>query len=679
MSPTGSDRVAVTFTPSGRRGELAAGTTVLDAARELGVDLDSVCGGRGICGRCQVAVGSRPGTDARADRLSAPGPTEATYADSAMGARRPLEGRRLGCATAIHDDVVLDVPAASQVHRQVVRKEVGDLRVTLDPVVRPFYVEVPASGMDERVGEWQALQAALADQWELDEVSIGVSALADLQAALEDGDRAVTVAVRTDDGELVAAWPGFVDRLVGVAVDVGSTTIAGHLCDLTTGRVLASAGRMNPQIAFGEDLMSRVSHVMMHDDGQRQLTTAVRTALAELVAELCDEAGVTTDRVLDVVAVGNPIMHHLLYGLDPRPLGAAPFTLATTDAVQVTAHELDLHDLPRGARVWSPPCVAGHIGADAMSMTLADGLHRRDELSLLIDVGTNAEIVLGSAERVWAASSPTGPAFEGAQISSGQRAAPGAIERVRIDPQTLVPRVRVIGSDLWSDESGFADAVAATGVTGICGSGIIEVLAELHLAGVITVDGTIVDPTGTGAAGRIVTRGRTLAYRLHGDIEVTQNDVRAIQLAKAALQAGCRLLMAHAGVGAVDRIRLAGAFGSHIDPLRAMVLGLVPDCDPAAVSAIGNAAGTGAVQALLSRAARDEVTALAGRVVKVETATEAAFQDEFVGAMGLPHTSAPYPRLEAVVPLPRSRPSHGAGAGADTAPRRRRRRRATTP
>ncbi len=676
-----SPEVAVTFTPSGRRGRVSAGTTVLDAARGLGVDLDSVCGGRGICGRCQVTVGSRPGVPADPTRLSASGSTEDDYTRRPAGRRRPLvDGRRLGCATAILDEVVIDVPPDSQVHRQVVRKEVGDLAVTLDPVVRLHYVVVPEATLDDRRGDLERLRVVLGDDWELHDLAVDTAALARLQPALAAGDRAVTVAVRHGD-RVVAIWPGLVDRAWGLAVDVGSTTIAGHLCDLTTGRVLATAGRMNPQIAWGEDLMSRVSHVMMHDDGQVVLTAAVQQALDALARQLCDQAGVDIDRLLEVVAVGNPIMHHLLFGLDPLTLGSAPFALATTQDVTARAAEVGLASLPAGARVWSPPCVAGHVGADAAAMVLADGPHRRDELTLLIDVGTNAEIVLGDRTHVVAASSPTGPAFEGAQISSGQRAAPGAIERVRIDPATLRPRIRVIGVDAWSDEPGFDDGVATTGITGICGSGIIEAIAELHLAGVVAVDGTIVDPTGTGADGRLVADGRTLAYRLWDDpvVEVTQNDVRAIQLAKAALQAGCRLLMAHAGVDSVDRIRLAGAFGSHIDPLRAMVLGLVPDCDPDRVESIGNAAGAGAVLALLSATARREVIDVTGRIAKVETATEPSFQEQFVGAMAFPHASAPYPHLEAVVDLPRRTAEPRPATRASRDGRRRRRSSPPTP
>ena len=668
------DTVEVVFTPSGRRGRVTTGTTVLDAARRLGVDLDSVCGGRGICGRCQVEVGARPGVTADPDRLSPPADTETSY----RGRRPLLPGRRLGCAAQVVDSVVVLVPADSQVHRQVVRKTAGTQPVPVDPMVRLCYVEVAEPAMADTVGDLERLHAALAEQWGLTGLRIDLSALAALQPALDRGRRAVTVAVR-DGCEVVAVWPGLRDVVHGVAFDVGSTTLAGYLCDLGSGEVLASAGRMNPQISYGEDLMSRVSYVLMNDGGRERLTAVVRQALAAMVAELCAEAGVDAETVLEVSLVGNPIMHHLVYGLDPRGLGGAPFALATTGSITARASELDLGVHP-GARAYSPPCVAGHVGADAAAMVLAEGPHRDHRLTLLVDVGTNAEIVLGNDQRLLAASSPTGPAFEGAQISSGQRAAPGAIERVRIDRVTLQPRLRVIGCEPWSDEAGFAAAVGKAGITGICGSGIIEAIAELFLAGVVTSDGRIVRPAGPAAGSdRIVEHGRTLAYRLWDDplVEVTQNDVRAIQLAKAALQAGCRLLMDRLGVQRVDRIRLAGAFGNHIDPTYAMVLGLIPDCDLEHVGSAGSAAGDGALRVLLSGAARREVEEVTARIEKVETAIEPAFQEHFVAAMGLPHSRLPYPRLAERVDLPaagaaparrpgrRSRAPAPAGAGAD--------------
>ena len=295
--------------------------------------------------------------------------------------------------------------------------------------------------------------------------------------------------------------------------------------------------------------------------------------------------------------VANPIMHHLFLGIDPTELGQAPFALAVSGALQFWASDIEI-EVSRGARLYTLPCIAGHVGADAAGATLSEGPYRQDKMMLLVDVGTNAEIVLGNSTRVVAASSPTGPAFEGAEISSGQRAAPGAIERVRIDPETLEPRYRIIGLDKWSDEDGFEDASWTTGVTGICGSAIIEVVAEMYLSGIISEDG-VVDGSLAARSPRIIPNGRTFSYLLRegrqGEprITVTQNDIRAIQLAKAALYAGVKLLMEKQGVDHVDTIRFAGAFGSFIDPKYAMVLGLIPDCDLSEVKAVGNAAGTG--------------------------------------------------------------------------------------
>ncbi|MEE8599455.1 ASKHA domain-containing protein [Euzebya tangerina] len=655
--PGGDSTVAITFSPSGRRGRVAPGTTVLDAARALGVDLDSVCGGRGLCGRCQIGLGEQPGVGADPSHLGAVTSTERAY----RGRRPLLEGRRLGCAAIVEGDVVIAVPPESQAHRQVVRKAAGDRPVDVDPVVVLRYVEIPPATMEDRRGDLQRLRDALAHSWGVAEATVDLAALAELGPAIAQHGGGVTVALRREDGaaRIVAVWPGLKDAVYGAAFDIGSTTVAGHLCHLGSGEVLASAGRMNPQIAYGEDLMSRVSYVMMNADGRERLTAAVRGALADLVQDLSRDAGIDPDDILEVCLVGNPIMHHLVLGLDPTPLGSAPFALATTEAITVPAAELRL-GTHAGARVYLPPLIAGHVGADATAMVLADAPDQRDELTLLVDVGTNAELVLGNADRLLAASSPTGPAFEGAQISSGQRAARGAIERVRIDPITLEPRLRVIGSELWSDDPGFAASIQTTGITGICGSGIIEVLAELFLAGVITADGRLQPRDGDAGHPRLVRDERTWRYRLvEGDpgrgqmaVDITQNDVRAIQLAKAALYAGARLLMDRLGVDAVDRVHLAGAFGNHIDPLRALVLGLVPDCEPAHVTSVGNAAGHGSLMSLLSVAARRRGEQLASSIEKVETAIEPRFQEHFVAAMGFPHTTATYRHLAEHVALP---------------------------
>ena len=669
-----SDTVRVVFTPSGRQGEIERGTDILKAARELGVDLDTVCGGRGICGRCQVVpeVGefSKHGITSTADALSAPGPSETTE----YRGRRPLgsERHRLGCHAEICGDVVVDVPAESQVHRQVVRKRLDVEDIEIDPVTRLYFTTVVAQELDTPRSELDMLRDALMADWDLTGLTAPLSVVSEIQAALTK-DREITVAVRNGT-EIVAAWPGFHDAIYGVAIDVGSTTIAGHLLNLTTGEALATNGRMNPQIKFGEDLMSRVSYVMMNPGGEADLTESVRAALDELIGELAEEANVDRDAILEIVLVGNPIMHHLFLGLDAVPLGGAPFPLATDDAVTVRAVEIDISCRPT-TEVYVLPCIAGHVGADTAGAIVSERPDRSEEFQLLVDVGTNAEIVLGNAEQLLAASSPTGPAFEGAQISSGQRATVGAIERVRIDRETLEPRFKVIGAEAWSDEAEFAEQTKNIPITGICGSGIIEVIAEMMLAGVISADG-VVDGALAERSERIIEDGRTFSYVLHDGeprILVTQNDVRAIQLAKAALYAGIKLLMDHRGIEHVDAIRLAGAFGSHIDPVYAVALGLVPDCPIEKVTAAGNAAGTGAVMTLLSAKARREIEALIPQIVKIETATEADFQQHFVEAMAIPHATADYPHLSQALDLPERRFANAAAAGASSGRRRSRR------
>jgi uncharacterized 2Fe-2S/4Fe-4S cluster protein (DUF4445 family) len=646
----------VVFTPSGLEAEVIDGTSLLDAARSVGADLDSTCGGRGICGRCQVIP--ETGSFAKWKIESGEHAIDAwTSIEDDYRGRRPIEpGWRLGCAARVHGDVVVGIPASSQVHRQVVRKsvELGDIEV--DPLVRLHYVELPSAELGvESGGLREQIVAALDEGFDISPTRISPSVPALLAPALKQGRNTLTVAVRRGD-EICGVRAGYVDTAYGIAVDVGSTTIAGHLVDLTNGEVVGTRGMMNPQIRFGDDLMSRVSYAMMNPGGADELTRAVRTALDDLVEGLLEDTGTTRDSVFDVVIVGNPVMHHVLLGIDPTPLGQAPFVLATDGPVTVRATDLDV-ELPF-AETYLLPCIAGHVGADTAAAILAEGPHRCDELQLLVDVGTNAEIVLGNTDRVLAASSPTGPAFEGAQISAGQRATIGAIERVRIDRSSLEPRVKVIGCDLWSDDPGFDDATADIEITGICGSGIIEAIGELYLSGVIGVDGTL-QGENAERTDRVAPDGRTFTYRLFsarsGDIAVTQADVRAIQLAKAALRAGIDLLCEHAGVTSADEIgsvRLAGAFGAHIDPLYAKVLGLVPDVPVDRIASVGNAAGAGAVRALVSAGQRAEIEATVARVEKIETAIEPRFQELFVDAMGFPHTSAPAPHLAAETALP---------------------------
>jgi uncharacterized 2Fe-2S/4Fe-4S cluster protein (DUF4445 family) len=666
----------VLFMPSGRRGNFAVGTPVLDAARSLGVYVESVCGGRAICGRCQVspAFGSfaKHGIEAVPENLSDVSSAEQRYASK----RSLAADRRLSCSTQILGDMVIDVPADVAMNRQMVRKRAEVRDITRDTATRLYYIEVDEPRMDEPRGDLDRVLEALTHEWQLNNLQVDFPLLAHLQKILRAGEWKITVAVHHDDGPqtLTWAWPGFHETLYGVAIDIGSTTIACHLTDLMSGQTVASSGTANPQIRFGEDLMSRVSYVMMNEGGEVALTQAVRGAVNDLITNVTSEAGVAAEDVVEAVFVANPVMHHLFLGIDPTELGGAPFALTASRALTLPARELELASMNAGGRVYVLPCIAGHVGADAAAVALAEGPANDDKVSLVVDVGTNAEIILGTKSKTFAASSPTGPAFEGAEISCGQRAAPGAIERVRIDRETLEAHVKVIGSDLWSNEEGFAAETEAFGVTGLCGSGIIEVIAEMFLAGIITTDG-IVRTQLAETSDRVVMDGRTASYLLwDGAIKmrITQGDVRAIQLAKAALYAGVRLLMDKMSIDKVDQIKLAGAFGNYIDPKYAMVLGLVPDCDLENVSAVGNAAGTGARMALLNREHRREVETLVERIEKIETALEPKFQEHFVYAMALPNKVEPFPELAKAVDLPTV---ESGDAGDSGAPRRRRRRR----
>ena len=672
----------VIFTPSGKRGRFALGTPVLTAARQLGVDLDSVCGGRGICSKCQITPGygefSKHGVTVSADALSDWNSVEERY----KSIRGLTEGRRLGCQARVMGDVVIDVPPESQVHKQVIRKSAAMRDIVMDPATRAVYVEVAEPDMHEPTGDFERLSLALRDQWQVADVEADLALLRRLQPTLRKGDWKVTVAVHQGHHDahprILDIWPGFHEGgLYGLAIDLGSTTIAAHLCDLRDGTVLASSGVMNPQIRFGEDLMSRVSYAMMNPGGDVEMTRAVREALDTLIGAIATEAGVETSAIYEIVFVCNPVMHHLLLGIDPVELGQAPFALATSGSLSLDARDLDLTHVNRAARVYVLPCIAGHVGADCAAVALSEEPDKSKDMVLIVDVGTNAELLLGNESRVLACSSPTGPAFEGAQISSGQRAAPGAIERVEIDAVTKEPRFRVIGSDLWSDEPGFDEAVGKTGVTGICGSGIIEAVAEMRMAGLVDAKGLIGSPEQTGTA-RAILEGRTHSYLLHDGsvgggpvIMVTQTDIRAIQLAKSALYAGARLLMDEMGVDTVDRVVLAGAFGAHISPKHAMVLGMIPDAALDHVTSAGNAAGTGARIALCNKSSRAAIEETVHRIHKVETAIEPRFQEHFVNANAIPHATDPFPELGRIVRLPDV--SFNTGGGGGDATRRRRR------
>jgi len=639
----------IIFMPSGKRGHFDPGTTILQASRSLGVDLDSVCGGRAICGRCQIQPTegefAKHGITSNFSNLNRLTESEIKYSK-----RKGLEAsRRLGCQTIISGDVVIDIPEESQLHQQVVRKDFEASSVTINPLSKLHLIDLSQSSFDSNDQLQQLINEKLRDDWGI-EISQILPKYFD-HKLFSEADNG-TIAVR-EKNTVVDIWPGLVEKIYGVSIDIGSTTLAVNLSDLQTGEVMASEGSMNPQIRFGEDLMSRVSYCMLNPGSEEKLTKTVRESIKELITKACKKVQIDPNHILEATVVGNPVMHHLFLGFDPVPLGVAPFKLKTSDSVTESSKDLGL-GINDNASVYVLPCLAGHVGADAAAVILTEKPYQQDAYSLIVDVGTNAEIIVGNKDKVLAASSPTGPAFEGAQINSGQRAAPGAIERVRIDPETLVGKIKVIGSDLWSDDPDFDEDTKNIGVTGICGSGIIEAIAEMFLTGIISSEGLIQEQK-ERSTDVIFKDGRTFSYLLFDGkqkIIITQNDIRAIQLAKAALYAGAKLLMDKIGISAVDKIRFAGAFGSHIDVKYAMVLGLIPNCKISEVTSAGNAASTGARIALLDSESRQEIETAVKQIEKIETATEPLFQDYFVKAMSIPHESDDFSELKKIFKFP---------------------------
>ncbi len=632
--------------PSGRQGDVPAGQTLLEAARLLGVELEAICGGRQTCGKCLVTVESgtflKHGITSAPNHLTPPGPDERAYAQ-AHGLN--LGTWRMACAACITGDVLLHIPETSLARKQVILKSARDLVIDVAPAVRLAYVEVEPASLGGPA-DWQRLQKALAEQWHLDDLELDAALLRTLQAALRAGDWKVTVTL-WNERRVIRVEPGYVESLYGLAVDVGSTTIVCHLCDLLSGQIAATEAMMNPQVRFGEDLMSRISYANDEAGGLGRLHHAVIKAIHDLAEQAAARAGIQPAAITDLVLVGNTVMHHLLLGIHPVELGQVPFALAIEAALDLKTRELGLNNLHPAAQVHLLPCIAGYVGADCVAALLASQPFPPDEVLLILDIGTNAEIMLVAQGRILVTSSPTGPAFEGAQIRHGQRAAAGAIERFRIDPQTGAVRYRVIGDDRWSDQLAPGQSLTPTG---ICGSGIIEVVAELFQAGFVAPSGRFapsdrhprIRAAGSSAEFIVAPAEETAGGQ---EIIVTQFDIRAVQLAKAALYAGARLLMDHLGIDRVDRIYLAGAFGSYIDPLYAMTIGMIPDCELSRVIAVGNAAGDGARLALVNAAQRWAAADLARRAEYVETAAHPHFQDCFVDAMALPHARDPFPRL----------------------------------
>lgn len=638
----------IIFQPSGRRGEVADGTNLLEASRLLGVDIENICGGKGTCGKCKVRIEEgyfeKDAIESKMSHLTPLTEVEKKFI-------KPAEGpsMRLACAADVHGDLKIFVPEKSRAGKQIVRKAAKELSISLDPAVKKYFVELKKPTLhDLTVGDLERIREALKNQYKLENLSVDFSVLVNLQDIVRKGDWNVTVSVWKGK-EIIKIEPGFIDSCYGIAVDVGTTTVVGYLCDLNTGKVISTESMMNPQVSYGEDVMSRITYAMMNDDGLERMRKAIIDGLNEILerasADLMVNGKSGSEAIMDMVVVFNTAMHHIFLGFNPIYIGRAPFIPAVQHSLDIKAKELGLKINP-AAYVHVLPIEAGFVGSDNVGVLIAEEPYNIEEKALIIDIGTNGELLLGNKDKVCSTSCATGPAFEGAQIKFGMRAAPGAIEKVKIDPETKEPEYKVIGKVDWHTHLEKVDA------KGICGSGIIDVIAEMFKAGIIDKTGKFVTSLNVPRV-RQDSEGKpeyVLAWSdetsIGTDITVNQGDVRALQLAKGALYAGAKLMMQKMSIEKLDKVILAGAFGSFIDKEAALTLGMFPDCEIDKIYAVGNAAGDGARMALLNISKRAEADKYARWVEFVEIAVEPNFQKEFMQAMHLPHMKDAFPNLK---------------------------------
>lgn len=636
--------VEIVFQPSGRRGRVPAGTTILAAAQGMGVGIEAVCGGKGVCGKCRVII--EEGRFEKLGLVSGKAHVSGLSAveEKFLSPEELARGYRLACLAQVRESLVVTVPEESRTAKQVILEQGRERSYRLAPAVKQYSLVLPPASLADARDDRQRLLEALEERYGLKDLIVDYTVLRDLPLLLRKEEWQVTVTL-WQGREIIRVVPGAeVPHSLGIAIDVGTTTLAAFLCDLATGELLGKASRMNPQIGYGEDVLARISYAMTEEKGREKLQQAMLEAISVLAEEMTAKIGREALEVDEIVLVYNTAMHHFTLGLEPKHMGRSPFVPAVSVPLDIKARDLGVKINPAG-NIHSLPVEAGFVGPDNVAVLIAEEPYRSNSIKLIIDIGTNGEIDLGNKDRLLSTSCATGPALEGAQIAFGMRAAPGAIERVEIDPETKEPRYKVIGEDKWYPE------LKVTGAQGICGSGIIDVVAELHRAGIISKAGRIngrletprVRKDESGKLQYVLAWAEETA--IHKDIVITQGDIRAVQLAKGAIYVGARYLMEKYGCDHVDEVILAGAFGSYINKRSAMALGLFPDCDPEKVKAVGNAAGDGARLALLDVEKRREAARVARQVEFVETAVEPDFQARFMEALSIPHAKDEFPHL----------------------------------
>jgi uncharacterized 2Fe-2S/4Fe-4S cluster protein (DUF4445 family) len=636
----------VVFQPAGRRGEVETGRTLLEAAQELGVAIEASCGGAKSCGKCKVIIEAK--TDSRHPSFSPDhisplsGDEKETLTDTELKA-----GYRLACAARVTGDILITVPEESRSGKQVVLETGKERELKLNPAVRMYNVNLVPASLEDPAADHRRLLNALEKEYGLSGLKIDPHVIRDLGSLLRKNRWNVNAAV-WQDKEIIRVCSPFSTTAYGIAVDVGTTTLAAYLCNLKTGAVLRKTSKMNPQIAYGEDILSRISYTMEVEGGLDTLQRLIIVALNELTETLCADTGINPMDVDEMVLVFNTVMHHIALGINPSYVGRIPFAPVVSESLDIKARDLGISINPAG-NIHSLPVEAGFVGPDNVGVLIAEEPYKKDEVQLIIDIGTNGEIDFGNREKMFSTSCATGPALEGAQIKFGMRAAPGAIEKVRIDIETLDASYKVIGNDTWYPE------LQHTGAKGICGSGIIDVIAVMFKAGLILPSGRLNKDAQTPRMRKndegkfeyvVAWAGET---DINKDIVIAQGDIRAVQLAKAAIYVGAKYLMERFGAKTIERVVLAGAFGSYIDKENAMTIGLFPDCDLDKVEAVGNAAGDGSRMALLDREKREEASWAARNINFVETAVESDFQKRFMAAMAFPHSEDKFPHLAPIL------------------------------
>jgi uncharacterized 2Fe-2S/4Fe-4S cluster protein (DUF4445 family) len=646
-----NNQYTVIFQPAGSRGLVDEGTSVLEASRQLGVEIEAICGEKRTCGKCKVRIEEgffeRFGVTSSPSHVAAWKPVEAKF----FTEERKAEGYRLACVAKIHGDLVVFVPEEARAGGQVVRKAVTDRPINVNPSVKTYYIEMIPPTLHDPLGDYERVCDALKAQHGLDAPILDYRVLLAMPDTLRASAWKVSVSIWTGGPtpEIVRVAPGTIERTLGLAVDVGTTSVAAYLCDLTTGEVISYDSMMNPQVPYGEDVMSRITYAMSNDDGIQKLQASIIEGVNTLAARVCEAVGFTHLDILELAIVFNTAMHHCFLGIYPEHLGLAPYAPALHHSINIKARDLGLKFAP-GANVFVLPNEAGFVGADNVGVLIAEEPYNKDDRQLIIDIGTNGELIMGNREKLISSSCATGPALEGAHIKYGMRAAPGAIEKIYINPETKEPRYKVIGKEKWSDEM----EPETIGTKGICGSGIIDGVAEMFKAGIIDKTGKFVKNQETprvrkGDSGDEFVLAWANETSIGHDVVMTIKDVRAVQLAKGAMYAGAKIMMQKLGYTELDRVVLAGAFGSFIDREESLVLGMFPDVPILKAYAVGNAAGDGARMALLDSNKRAEADEWARKVEYIELSVEPAFEKEFMYAMHIPHMRDSFPNLKKVM------------------------------